>query len=48
MSVRSRALVPPQHRATGRMAGGGGDGKTPPSGKHAGGISVCGGRFSAV
>ncbi len=27
MSVRSQALVPPQHRATGRMAGGGGDRK---------------------
>ncbi len=35
----------PQRRATGRMAGGGGDGKTPPSGKLAGGISVCGGVF---
>ncbi len=45
MSVRSRALVPLGTRATGRMAGGGGSGKTPPSGKHAGGISVCGGVF---
>lgn len=45
MSARSQALVPPQRRATGRMAGGGGDRKTPPSGKLAGGISVCGGVF---
>ncbi len=45
MNARSRALVPLSTEQTGRMAGGGGDGKTPPSGKHAGGISVCGSIF---
>ena len=45
MSARSQALVPLSTETTGRMAGSGRDGKTPPSGKHAGGISVCGGVF---
>ncbi len=41
------ALVPPQHRATGRMAGGGGDRKTPPSVTRWRNIRMRG-RFSAV